>query len=188
MTDAEAERRNVLILAARKRLAEGTWPEVMQVFGYPNVNVPRASNGAFEQLANYFADAQYANLAKFVQRLQIVEQDMEVTMSFNLSLRGRSVPGTEHPTAENVARFLMVPDILMGTRWGMRGAFDWLKDLSERVSTMLPESLQILDKVIGEAVVMLANPLRQSTIGEMLESVLGDDEENSKSSGALTVH
>ena len=173
-TDNEAaERRELAFEIARKRLAEGTWPEVMAVFEYKNPEVVRATGEEFTRLATHFKSASYSNLARFIERLQIIEQENQMTMSFNLSLRHRLSPGTAPVDSENVANFFSTQDLLIGTRRGSRGAFYWLNELSKNMPNMHVTSIQILDKIIGEAVVLLAGPLQPTTIGAMMYAALG---------------
>ncbi len=163
---------------ARRRLAEGTWPQVVAVFGYANPNAPRTPEEEFIRLGAVYAQVACPNLVRFIELLRFTEQEHGVTMSFNLSLRRRLVPGdAPEPTAETVMFLFSCPDILVGTRGGVEGAAVWLKNFSEAIPSLPPESVQMMDKIFGEAVEVLTGPSRATTVQEMFESVvLGEGE------------
>jgi hypothetical protein len=167
MTPRSEEERTRITGAARKQLAEGTWGEVMAVFGYPNPRAPRTSPEEFKRFKAFYESLGYPNLAKFAETVAFEEQQNNVTMSYNLSMRTRS---------GNPAEFLMTPDIMVGTRWGIEGAAVWLKNLSEVIPEAIPETVQIFEKVFGEALKFLAQPGRKVTLDQMVEHVVAGTE------------
>lgn len=170
------ERRKLAAESARKHLAEGTWPEVMAVFGYLNPRAPKVPEQEFARLKTFYEQAKCPNIAAVVELVRLKEQEAGVTISFNLSLRRRSVPGeAPEPTSENAQLFFSCPDILVGTRRGVEGAAVWFKNFSEAIPQLAPESIQMMDKIFGEALVLLKGPSRKSTVGEMMDSVLSGE-------------
>jgi hypothetical protein len=94
---------------AKRQLETGTWPQVMAVFGYETPRAPRKSVEEFNQLKGFFEKALYPNIVAFIDLLRLEEERMGVSMSFNVQLRRRSVPGEVLPTAGNVADFMSTP-------------------------------------------------------------------------------
>jgi hypothetical protein len=176
------ERGRLAAEVARKQLADGTWPEVMEVFGYPNPKAPRISDKEYDRLKALFEKATCPNMAAFIELLRFAEKEHGVTMSFNLSMRKRLVPGkAPQLVPENLRLFanllFSTPDILVGTRSGIEGAAVWLKNFSEVMSNSAPESVQVLDKIFGEANELLKRPSHKTNIAKMFKStVLGEDD------------
>ncbi len=166
------ERRKLAGESARKHLAEGTWPEVMAVFGYQNTRAPKVPAEEFDRLKALYEQANCPNMVAMIELLRLKEQEAGVTMSFNLSLRRRMVPGeAPEATSENAWLFFSCPDILVGTRRGVEGAAVWFKNFSEAIPQLAPESIQMMDKIFGEALVFLKGPSHTSTVGEMMDSI-----------------
>jgi hypothetical protein len=112
-------------------------------------------------------------MAAFVDLVRFAEKERSTTMSFNLSLRRRLVPGNApEPTPEN-ASLLFSPDILVGTRRGTEGAAVWLKNFSEVVPNMAHETVQIMDKIFGEAVALLQGSAQEMTVEDMYNIARG---------------
>ncbi len=172
------ERRRLVAEAARKQLADGTWPQVMAVFGYPNPKAPRTSDEEFARLKMFYEEVACPNIAAFVELVCFAEKENGMTMSFNFSMRRRLVSGdAPEPTAESAMRLLTSPDLLVGTRRRVEGAAIWLKSFSEVMSTFATESIQVMDKIFGEAVELFKEPSHRMTAQEMFESVVfGKDE------------
>jgi hypothetical protein len=89
-------------------------------------------------------------------------------MSFNISLRPRYATGSEPTEEERMVGFLYTPDVLVGTRDGVGGAFVWIKNLSEVALDLAPASMQILDKIFDEVVVLMSSNKNTTTIEEIL--------------------
>lgn len=172
------ERRRLVAEGARKQLADGTWPQVMMVFGYPTPKAPRVAEEEFDRLKAFYEQAKYPNLAVFVDLVRFAEKENGVTMSFNLSTRRRLVPGdAPEVTTESVALLFSSRDILVGTRYGVEGAAVWLKNFSEAIPHMAPESVQVMDKIFGEAIEHFQGPSRKTTVAEMAKAaILGEGE------------
>ncbi|MEK7505759.1 MAG: hypothetical protein AAB597_02600 [Patescibacteria group bacterium] len=172
----EEERRRLVAEGARKQLAEGTWPQVMGVFGYRNPKAPRTPDEEFVRLKALYGRADCSNMAEFVDLVRFAEKEHGVAMSFNLSMRRRLVPGeAPESTAQNAMLLFSCPDILVGTRNGLEGAAVWLKNCYEAVQHLPPESVQVMDKIFGEALGFLKGPSRMTTVEDMLRSaVLGE--------------
>ena len=169
------KRRRLIVEGARKQLAEGTWPEVMMVFVYRNAKAPRTPDAEFARLKELFEQASCLNIAAFIELARFQEKEHGVTTSFNLSMRRRLVPNEAPLTLENAILLLSCPDILVGTRRGIEGAAVWFKSFSEAIPHVPPESLQVMDKIFGEAVEFLKGPSREATVGEMFRSaILGE--------------
>lgn len=175
-TKDQEERRRLVVEGARKQLAEGTWPQVMMVFGYPTPKAPLTSDDEFTRLKALYEQAGCTNMAAFVDMVRFQEKEHGVSMSFNLSMRRRLTPGeAPEPTAENAMLLFSCPDILVGTRRGVEGAAVWFKNFSEAIPKLAPESLQVMDKIFGEAIGFLKGPSRKTNVAEMFKSaVLGE--------------
>ncbi|MDB5225242.1 MAG: hypothetical protein JWL87_194 [Candidatus Adlerbacteria bacterium] len=158
------DRRRLVAEAAQKQLTDGTWPQVMKVFGYQNPKAPRVPDEEFARLKALYEQAACPNLAAFVDLVRFKEKERDVTMSFNLSLRLRLASG-----ADNAALILSSPDIMVGTRYGIEGAAVWLKNFFEAVPDSAPESVQLMDKIFGEAVEFLQGTPRQATLEDMVK-------------------
>lgn len=176
----KGERHKVEAEAARKQLAEGTWPQVMTVFGYDNPKAPRKADGEIARIKKLFEEASCPNMATFIELVRFEEQERQVTRSFNLSMCGRLTPGDVPLTPTNAALLFSTPDILVGTRNGIEGAIDWFKNFSEAIPKMMPESVQIFDKIFGDAVVFLQGPSRKTTVEDMIQSVVSDEDVSSE--------
>jgi hypothetical protein len=163
-TEEEKER---VTTGARKQLAEGTWAEVMTVFGYTNPKAPRTHLEEFARLKAFFEKAGYLNLAKFAEIVAFEEQQNNVSMSYNLSMR---------PRGGSPIQFMMTPDIMVGTRGGVEGAAVWLQKLEEAIPDAVPESVQIFDKIFGEAIEFLSKPGQKTTLEEMARKVFLEEE------------
>jgi len=172
------ERRRLVAEGARKQLAEGTWPQVMAVFGYANPKAPRVSDDEFVRLKKHYGQATCPNMMHFIELLHFAEKEHGVTMSFNFSMRRRLVPGeTPELNAESAMLLFSCPDILVGTRHGIEGAAIWLKNFSEVMPDLVPESVQVMEKIFGEALEFLKGPSRKTTVEEMFRSaILGEGE------------
>jgi len=177
-TEEEEKRKKRLVEKARKQLAEGTWPQVMAVFGYSNPNASQTTKEEYLRLKVVYEQAACPNIVQFLELLYFTEKEHRSTMSFNLSMRRRLVPGEVlEPTLDNFVSFLSCPDVLVGTRGGSKGAAAWLKNFSEAMPNLAPESVQVMDKIFGEALEFLRGPSRTTTVDEMLKSaVLGEGE------------
>ncbi len=153
------ELRRLVVEGARKTLAEKTWPRVMAIFAYPTPKAPRASDAEFDRLKNFYEQSNCPHIAAFVDHVRFFEKEHSMSMSFSLSLRRRNTPDdTTVPTPENVVEFFSTPDILVGTRGGSEGAAVWLKNFSEAVPQLVPESVQVMDKIFGEVLSKLQEP------------------------------
>ena len=182
MEPEREERLRRTVENARKQLAEGTWPEVMEVFGYPNPQAPRVADEELTQLKEFYEQTGCTNMAMFVDVLRFAEIEHGVTMSFNFSMRWRTVSKeTLQTDSEQAMSLLSCPDILVGTRRGVEGAASWLKNFSKAVPQLPVESVQIMDKIYGEAVQILQSPSRITTIGEMLDSLVSDSDSTAES-------
>lgn len=156
----QEERQRLVVEGARKQLDEGTWPQVMMVFGYPTPKAPPTVDEEFIRLKVLYEQASCPNMAAFIGIVWFAEKENGVSMSFNLSMRRRLTPGeAPEPTAENAMLLFSCPDILVGTRYGVEGAMVWFKNFSEAISRLAPESVQVMDKVFGEAVEFFKGPL-----------------------------
>ncbi len=159
----------------RKQLDEGTWPEVMGVFLFKNPLAVRTREEDFAQLKAFFEKAHYPAIAEFVDMLRFFEREHDVTISFNFSMRTRiSNESKPPPTAENVRSVLSTPDILIGTRNGVEGAAKWLQNLTAAVPYLSPESVQVMDKIFAEAVVVLKGPAHPISLESLLDAALGN--------------
>ena len=176
--DEKNERRRLAAEGARKQLTEGTWPQVMMVFGYLNPKAPRTLEDELDRLKVFYEQAVCPSIAEFVELVRFAEKEHSMTMSFKFSTRRRLVPGeAPEPTAENAMLLFTSCDILVGTRYGAEGAAVWLKNFSEAMSHMAPEQVQVMDKIFAEAVEFLKGPSRKTTLREMLkDAVLGEGE------------
>ncbi|HEY5382963.1 MAG TPA: hypothetical protein VIJ88_00160 [Candidatus Paceibacterota bacterium] len=163
----KSERRKIAAEVAKIQLAEKTWPQVMAVFEYSNPRAPQKSDEEFSRIKNLLEKATCINMAAFIDMVQFEEKRCGVTKSFNLSLCKRLTPG-EAPSP-TINAMLSCPDILVGTRNGVEGAMDWFNNFSKGMTQLAPESIQIFDKIFGEAVDVLAGPTLKAAIGEMLQ-------------------
>jgi hypothetical protein len=148
------DRRAKLIEGARKQLAEGTWPKVMAIFGYTTPRAVLRSKEEFGGIKAVFEKAGCTNLAAFTDLVFMDEKRKGVPMSFNLSMSGRFSPGD--PEATVAASIFSCPDIMVGTRGGIESAF---------------ESMQIFDKIFGEAIEHMKSPPESTSVEKMLEEV-----------------
>ena len=173
MVQQDEEQVRLAIEGARKQLESKTWPEVMAVFQYRNPKALRTSDEDFAELIAFYKKSVYPNMAACIEIVQFQEKRLGIPMSFNLSLRRRDVPGeVTDPTTKDVLAFMIVPDILVGTRRGIEGAFVWFKNFSEVVSKAPPEVVQVMEKIMGEAVAMLHGPSHETTLGEMIQAAV----------------
>lgn len=184
------ERRRLAAEGARKQLAEGTWPQVMTIFGYPNPKAPRTADEEFARLKTLYGQANCPNMVAFIELVQFKEKEHDVTMSFNLSMRRRLVPGDAAPlNAESAMLLFSCPDILVGTRYGVEGAAVWFKNFSEAMPNMAPESVQLMDKIFGEAVEFLrSGTSRRTTVEDMFKSAVLGEGDAPESPDALSKH
>ncbi len=146
---------------ARKRLKDGTWPQVMAVFFYPNPKAPRVQDEEFLRLQSFYENASLPNMALFIEIVQFMEKECGVTMSFNFSLcnrRNQGDLGDSEMTSGHATLYFGTRDLLVGTRGGVEGAMVWFRNISEGISMIAPELLQILDKIFGEAVGIVRRP------------------------------
>ncbi len=173
------ERRRLVTEGARKKLAEKTWPEVMMVFGYPT---PKAKFHSDEEVANLratFEKAGCPNIVVFIDLVRFQEKQAGVPMSFNFSLRRRDIPyDVEGPmTTQKAIAMLSCPDILVGTRWGKEAAFKWLENCSKTIPELVPESVQVMDKIFGEAIEFLRSHSGHTTdVRGLIDIALGEEE------------
>ncbi|PCH92044.1 hypothetical protein COB80_00855 [Candidatus Kaiserbacteria bacterium] len=137
--------REEAIEVARNQLAEGTWPEVMVLALYQNPDAPRTSSKEFLRLKKFFQDAGCPNMATVAELVCFEELEKGITMSFNVTLRSRQ--GTSRG-----GNFLSYPDLLVGTLEGDTGAGDWFRQFSKDMPRLIPEPVQIVDKIFGEVV------------------------------------
>ncbi|PIR86391.1 hypothetical protein COU13_01210 [Candidatus Kaiserbacteria bacterium CG10_big_fil_rev_8_21_14_0_10_43_70] len=173
---AKEERRRLAAEDAREQLADGTWPQVMVVYGYTNPSAPRVPDEEFTRLKALYEQAACPNVATFIELVRFVEKEHGVTMSFNLSLRRRLVPGeVPETTTENARLYFSCPDILVGTRGGVEGAMVWFKNFYEAIGIVPSESAQVMDKIFGEAVEFLKGPSRETNNEEMFKSVVSGE-------------
>lgn len=172
MDQDEDERRRQLAENARKRLANGRWPQVVGVFQYENPKAPQTTPEEFARLQALFTQAGHVNMATFLEHLQFKEKELGVSLSFNLSMAYRLTP-EEEQRMDSFQNILGCPDMLVGTRRGVEGAAVWLKNFSEAMVTAVPENVQLVDKVFGEALVLLQNPSVSLSLGEMLDFAMG---------------
>lgn len=172
----QEEGRRLVAEGARKQLADGTWPQVMMVFGYPTPKAPLTSDEEFARIKALYEQAACPNMAAFIEMVRFSEKEHCVSMSFNLSMRRRLTPGeAPEPTSENAMLLFSCPDILVGTRYGVEGAAVWFKNFSEAIPRLAPESAQVMDKIFGEAIEFLKGPSRKTNVAEMFKSaVLGE--------------
>ncbi len=168
--DEVAERRRLVEAGARKLLADGTWPEVVALYSYENPMAPRVHVEEYERLQSIFAAAGLDHLVKFVEIVAFNEQAHNVTMSFKLILRQRvTAEELAKMTAEEMVKFLDTPDILIGSNREVEGAAIWLNNLAETMSAEVPEMIQVIDKIFGQANKYLSIPDEQRTLSEMFE-------------------
>ncbi len=175
-SDDRERRQRLVVEGARKQLANGTWPQVMAVFGYPTPKAPRTTDEEFARLKVFYEQKNCMAMAKFIDLVRFTEKENGITMSFNLSMRLRPKPGEKpEPTPENIMLLFSCPDILVGTRGGVEGAAVWFKNLSEATPRMAPESLQVVEKIFGKAVEILQDPSNKVPASEMFQSVFLDE-------------
>lgn len=175
-SETPEERKTRVAAQSRKTLEEKTWPQVMAVFGYQNNKVKRHSSEEFAHLKQKFESAKCPHIVAFIDIVVFDEKQYDVSMSYNLSMRRRLAPGDAEPSPENVMQFFSCPDILVGTRYGVESAFHWFTNLSRAAEQMPPESMQVFNEILGEALAFLRGPRSISTVGEMLHTALtGED-------------
>lgn len=168
--DDVAEQRRLVEAGARKLLADGTWPEVVALYSYENPMAPRVPAEEYERLKGIFNAAKLPNLVKFVEIVAFNEQAHNVTMSFKLTLQQRmTAEELAKTTAEEMVKFLNTPDILVGSNRDVEGAAIWLNNLAETMSAEVPEMIQVIDKIFGQANKFLSIPDEQKTLSEMFE-------------------
>jgi hypothetical protein len=78
----------------------------------------------------------------------------------------------QDPDSFNSVLAALCPDVLVGTRRGVDGAAIWLATFSQVVPTLAPETVQVMDKVFGEALVFLRGTTQSVTLEELLKAGL----------------
>ena len=154
LREATQNQKDAALLSAKKQLEEGTWPEVMTIFGYPTPRSPRASDEEFQKLQDLFRGLSLHNIANFTEGLQLKEKELNVSLSYNLSLRYRTVSGSVEVSQKSVEQLFACPEILVGTRRGMEGAFVWFNNLSQAMTTPIPIWAFIMDKIFGRYITL----------------------------------
>ncbi len=171
------ERRRLVAESSQKQLADGTWPAVMMVFGYFNPSATRTLDSKFDLLRKFYERAKCTNMVVFLDMVRFSEAEHATTVSFNFSMCWRLVRGKiPEFTAKNAAYFMSTPDILVGSRGGPIGAAFWLKKFTETMPSLAPESIQVMDKIFGEANRFLVGPSRTMTITDMFKYAVGEGE------------
>lgn len=176
MSTIEDDRRAKATKAATKQLADGTWPQVITVYGYKNPRAPRVPDEDYARLKTLFERAGFPNLAAFTACVQMEEKVCDVTLSFNVSLCRRRTPEGASDTDRDLADFESTPDMLVGTRGGVEGAAVWLHKWSWTMAQVGSEVAQVVDKIFGEVVVALGRPPQTLTTAEMLAVALGEQD------------
>ncbi len=155
-------------------LANGTWPQVLAVFGYDNPRAPRVHPETYQRLQDVFQAAGCAQIAAFAGLVSIEERARGVTMSFNFSLCKRRRPGNLEDSEESQMDHLATPDMLIGTRKGVEGAAVWLETFAATLASQLPpESIQFMDKIFGEAVACMRAQSQQLSFGDLVDIAAG---------------
>lgn len=168
---AKLERRAALAEAARLQLAEGTWPQVLALFRYYNPRAPLTEAAEFERIALLYRQANLQHLATFTELVQLKERSHNIVVSFNFSMGPRS-----RSHAGGAATFFGFPDILVGTRNGVEGAAAWLRNFAVAIPELVPESVQVMDKIFGEALTVIATGSSgRITFQDMLAVAAGGD-------------
>lgn len=167
------ERRRLVAESARKQLADGTWPEVMMVFSYANHKAPLTTDEEFARLKSWYEQAACPSMAQFVDLLRFAEKVNGTAMSYNFSMRRRlGAERNQDPDSLNSVLAALCPDVLVGTRRGVDGAAVWLAMFAQVVPNLAPESVQVMDKVFGEALVFLRGTTQSVTFEELLKAGL----------------
>ncbi len=159
--------------ASRVQLETGTWPQVMAVFTYQNRRASLTEVSEFVRLTAFYEDAGLQHLASFTRLVQFEEQAQKVPVSFNFSMRPRFPPENAPSDRTHPAAFLGFPDVLVGTRNGIEGAAVWLRNFAAAVPGLVPESAQVMDKIFGEALTLLAGSSQRVTLEEMFRTAFG---------------
>jgi hypothetical protein len=178
----EEKHRQKIAEGARKQLAMGTWPQVMAVFAYPTPKAPRHSDEEVAPLKQALEEAGLKNMSLFFDLARLDEQRLGVPMSYNLSVNRRLAQG-EVLNSENAWAFLLCPDVLVGTRWGLDASFEWFKNFIDAIPRLVPESLQVFDKVFGEANEHLKATGEQTTLAAIIEEVNTPSHEKKREEG-----
>lgn len=169
----DQHRQRIRCKRARERLAEGTWPQVVAVFGYRNPDVPRATKETFFELRRIYSEVECPNFVAFVSSVEFEESRHNTSMSFKLSMIRR---GSSKSDLQDPLRSIWCLDVLVGTRSGAKTAVGWLKNFAESIPHLPPEGLQFMDKIFGEAVAQLSAPSQVTSYAEMARFALGIDE------------
>ncbi len=178
MNQDQEERQKHLIESSRKQLADGTWPQVMMVWGYKNPRAPRISDEQYACIKEFFLKENCPAMAEFVDLLQFVEKEHNVTMSFNFSMQRRAPPEESGTVPEIIVlSVLHCPDVLVGTRNGIQGAGIWLKNFSEAIPKLPTEAVQIMNKIFSEAVIFIRGSSKVMPFEELLRYALSGEGE-----------
>jgi hypothetical protein len=97
-------------------------PKVVQVWAYLNPKAPLTSDEEFSRLIALFESAQCANVAKFIEGIQIEEKERRVAMSYNFTLLPPNIDLSNEPSLEDVMAAMRQRDLLVGTRHGEKSA------------------------------------------------------------------
>lgn len=137
----------------RKQLSEGTVPQVYVVFGYLNPQAPRIPDEEYVRLKDIYGQMDCPNMVKFLEAVNFEEKARNVTMSYNLSMGPRINGG--HVSGVVVQQAIMrTPDILVGTRDGVEGAWVWFRNMYEyfREEVVVKE---YMESIFGEALLFV---------------------------------
>lgn len=173
VSETEAERRHRMATNAAVHLANGTWPQVLAVFGYENPRAPRVGPETYERLKDTFERAGCVQVAAFAGLVSMQEKERGVTMSFNVSLCKRRRPGNVQDNDESLTDDLATPDMLIGTRKGVEGAAVWLEKFAAQLIQMPPESIEFMDKVFGEAVACMLKHSQRLSLDDLFDLAFG---------------
>jgi hypothetical protein len=174
VSETDEERRKRMATNSAAHLANGTWPQVLSVFGYENPRAPRVDPETYQKLRNVFEAAGCAQIAAFAGLVSIEERARGMTMSFNFSLCRRRQPGNVQDSEESLMDHLGTPDMLIGTRKGVEGAAVWLEKFASTLASQLPpESIQFMDKIFGEAVACMLARSQRLTLEDLVDIASG---------------
>lgn len=174
-SDDQRECLRKVVERTRQQLDDGTWPEVVAVFRYNNPEACRTTNDGFENLRKSFEQAGCLSLARFVQLIAFDELADGQVHSYILSMRYRLLPnGQRVETAEDEISAFLCPDLLVGSRRGVGGAVSWLRRFLGEIPSLLPETVQLMDRIFGEVDKLLEESCYSMTVEEMLEFLVSE--------------
>lgn len=161
---------------AQRQLVEGTWPQVLSVCGYKNPDAPRTKEEEAERLRIFYQGAACHNISQFVEFVTFAEKEYGVPVSFSFVMKYRISAGDDEPTPENLLALFSCPDVMVGSRFGNKGAMEWLREFSELMPRLPLEAILIMDKIFGEALVFFGGPSWTISLDEMLRAIVSNEE------------